>query len=319
MKLFAALLASSEAWSLGSCADEEASGFCRNECSFKWLGRRDKIKFKEMGKHENGFLAQATAFSWQEAHLSKDGYYTGMLRFDRQFCKQPILRAIGAGNVVINVFDRTDGNYAHEAQFYEVPKNGDKSKEAAFVQFRRSGYLNGDMLFKGKDRFFIEMTNIAAHHEPLNPPNDNVSHDDYYMCFNNVGLLHQADEEQEDFYSSDYSKCAAYTRYGQDKDWEDPENPTAPPTTTTTTVETLSGMSLRTHKNDENIWYKCTFRRLGSRRPNSESRSDLRTTRRTLVAFNSLRDRYVYRPLEQESYCRWCYGRRRQLEVDCWT
>lgn len=82
---------------------------------------------------------------------------------------------------------------------------------------------------------------IAAHHEPLNPPNDNVSHDDYYMCFNNVGLLHQADEEQEDFYSSDYSKCAAYTRYGQDKDWEDPENPTAPPTTTTTTVETLSG------------------------------------------------------------------------------
>ena len=251
MKLFAALLASSEAWSLGSCTNEDAAGVCRNECNFQWLGRRDKIKFKEMGKHENGFLAQATAFSWEDAHLSKEGHYTGMLRFDRQFCKPPILRAIGAGTVVINVFDRTDGNYAHEAQFYEAPEDGDRNKEAAFVQFRRSGYLTGDMLFKGKDRFFIEMTNIAAHHEPLDPPNDNVSHDDYYMCFNNVGLLHQADEEQEDFYSSDYTKCAAYTRYGQDMDWnpEGPEDPTTTTTstarsTTTTTVQTLPGMLL---------------------------------------------------------------------------
>ena len=56
-----------------------------------------------------------------------------------------------------------------EAQYYEAPADGNTKKEAAFVQFRREGYLSGDLLTKGNDRFFIYMSGIQKDFMPLDP------------------------------------------------------------------------------------------------------------------------------------------------------
>ena len=69
----------------------------------------------------------------------------------------------------VEVFDRTDENYMTEAQYYEAPADGTTKNEAAFVQFRRSGYLPGDFLTKGSDRFFVSMSGVQKEFEPLDP------------------------------------------------------------------------------------------------------------------------------------------------------
>ena len=56
-----------------------------------------------------------------------------------------------------------------EAQYYEAPADGTAKKEAAFVQFRREGYLPGDFLTKGSDRFFFYMSGIQQDYLPLDP------------------------------------------------------------------------------------------------------------------------------------------------------
>ena len=56
-----------------------------------------------------------------------------------------------------------------EAQYYETPVDGNTKKEAAFVQFRRDGYLPGDFLTKENDRFFVYMSGIQKDFMPLDP------------------------------------------------------------------------------------------------------------------------------------------------------
>ena len=63
MKLLLSFLAGSEGWNIGACSKEGTvsvnSGFhCRKNCNFDWIGRNDKVYYKEFGKYENGFLAQ---------------------------------------------------------------------------------------------------------------------------------------------------------------------------------------------------------------------------------------------------------------------
>ena len=49
-------------------------------------------------------------------------------------------------------------------------------------------------------------------------PNDLINYDDYYHCFKNVGLMTMADDG-EGFLKNDFTRCAAYQRYGQEPDW----------------------------------------------------------------------------------------------------
>ena len=77
--------------------------------------------------------------------------------------------AIGAGRINLEVFDRNDENYMTEAQYYEMPEDGNGKKEAAFVQFRRAGYLVGDYLTKGSDCFFVYMSGFQRDFSPFDP------------------------------------------------------------------------------------------------------------------------------------------------------
>ncbi|CAG5107944.1 Oidioi.mRNA.OKI2018_I69.chr1.g3565.t1.cds [Oikopleura dioica] len=218
MKLLSTFVAVSNAWSLGSCTTNgtavDSDVTCRNSCDFDWIGRGPKVGYNELGKHENGFLASLNPQKWRFDYLNKDGAYVGVLRFDRTFCKRPILKAIGAGRINIEVFDRTEENYMTEAQYWEIPEDGSVNKEAAFVQFRKSGYQAGEFVKKGKDRFMVSMTGIQSEFAPLDPPNDNVVYDDYYECFQNVGLMTMPDDGKG-MLDSDYTRCAAFQRYGK--------------------------------------------------------------------------------------------------------
>ena len=102
MKILASLLfAGTEAWNLGGCSPDEVFGtlpdsqlVCRNTCQFDWIGRGSKAHYAEFGKYENGFLASLSAIKWNLDYLSKDKGYIGMLRFDRNYCKRPILKGL---------------------------------------------------------------------------------------------------------------------------------------------------------------------------------------------------------------------------------
>ena len=97
MKILASFLAISEGWNSGICSkrgsvDNESGFTCRTNCNFDWIGRNEKIEYKEFGKSENGFLAQLSAHKWGVDYLGKEDSYVGMLRFDRTYCKRAILR-----------------------------------------------------------------------------------------------------------------------------------------------------------------------------------------------------------------------------------
>ena len=97
MKLLAILFGISVAWNIGICSKDgpfyDESGFsCKNSCSFDWIGRDKKIYYREFGRNENGFLAQLSARKWGIDYLGKEDSYVGMLRFDRTYCKRPILK-----------------------------------------------------------------------------------------------------------------------------------------------------------------------------------------------------------------------------------
>ena len=212
---------------------------CKNSCQFDWIGRGDTVLYKDMGKSEYSLTAQMVALKWGIPYLNKQDGYIGQLRFDRTYCKKPILRAIGDGTITINVWDRTDDNYFTEGQYYEIPRDGLKTKEAAVVQFRRSRFLEGDFLSKGKDRFFVSMSGIDPDFDPLDPPNSKITHDDFYQCFKNVGLATMA-HDNLGFEEADYSKCYLFQRYGQTPDWDEAPQPTTTSTTSTTTTTTTT-------------------------------------------------------------------------------
>ena len=96
MKLLSTFVAVSNAWSLGSCTTNgtavDSDVTCRNSCDFDWIGRGPKVAYNELGKHENGFLASLNPQKWRFDYLNKDRAYVGVLRFDRTFCKRPILK-----------------------------------------------------------------------------------------------------------------------------------------------------------------------------------------------------------------------------------
>ena len=97
MKLLAFLWGISSAWHIGVCSEDgpfyDETGYrCRNSCKFDWIGRNDKIHYREFGRNENGFLAQLSARKWGINYLGKEDPYIGMLRFDRTYCKRPILK-----------------------------------------------------------------------------------------------------------------------------------------------------------------------------------------------------------------------------------
>lgn len=69
MKLFAILSGKSEAWNIGVCTQDgpfySESGFrCRNSCKFDWIGRNEKIYYREIGRNHNAFFAQLSARKW---------------------------------------------------------------------------------------------------------------------------------------------------------------------------------------------------------------------------------------------------------------
>lgn len=83
------------------------------------------------------------------------------------------------------------------------------------------------------------MSGIDPDFDPLNPPNANVVHDDYYQCFSNVGIATMADDNFG-FEEADYSKCYLYQRYLQTPDWDETPQPTTTTTSTTTTTFTTT-------------------------------------------------------------------------------
>ncbi|CAG5114265.1 Oidioi.mRNA.OKI2018_I69.chr2.g8327.t1.cds [Oikopleura dioica] len=111
--------------------------------------------------------SQVVARKWNLPYLNKEDGYVGMLRFDRTYCKRAILRSIGQNDIAVTVGDRTRENYRVEAQYFERPADGSTKKEAAVVQFRRSGYVEGEFLSRGKDRFFVSMHGIDEHSNPI--------------------------------------------------------------------------------------------------------------------------------------------------------
>ena len=93
-----------------------------------------------------------------------------------------------------------------EAQYYERPADDSTKKEAAVVQFRRSGYVQGEFLDRGKDRFFVSMHGIDEHSNGLG-----VVHEDFHQCFVNVGLLTMP-EDYKGFETVDYTKAFLYQK-----------------------------------------------------------------------------------------------------------
>ncbi|CAG5104788.1 Oidioi.mRNA.OKI2018_I69.chr1.g1542.t1.cds [Oikopleura dioica] len=203
------LLASANAWDKGSCDDTtpgSSSMICKNSSKFDWIGRGEQIRYREMINSEYSLSAQVVARKWNLPYLNKEDGYVGMLRFDRTYCKRSILRAIGQNNIVINIGDRTKENYRVEAQYYERPADDSTKKEAAVVQFRRSGFVQGEFLDRGKDRFFVSMHGIDEDSNPLG-----VSHEEFHQCFANVGLL-TMQEDYKGFESVDYTKAYLFKK-----------------------------------------------------------------------------------------------------------
>ena len=100
MILLAIIFASfAAAWNQGACdeggtvwqPDGADIFYCRNTCSFDWIGRGSKAFYREFGKRENGFLAQLSTIKWGLPYLAKEEGYIGILRFDRAYCKRAIL------------------------------------------------------------------------------------------------------------------------------------------------------------------------------------------------------------------------------------
>ena len=79
---------------------------CRTECkNVDIVGKAKKIKFKWKGKSEYQVQAEATVIN-----QNKEKEYIGFSRFDRKFCSQEILRAIGYQIINVDVYDKELGS-----------------------------------------------------------------------------------------------------------------------------------------------------------------------------------------------------------------
>jgi len=246
MKLSAVLLASATAYNNGACDRSPlwpgiTEMVCKSKCEdVNLAGRAKKIKFKWKGKSEYQLQAEATVIN-----QNKDKEYIGFLRFDKKFCSQKILRAIGYQIINVDVYDKESDNYFLEAAHFVEGRDGEDG-ESAIVQFRRGAYVNGELIWpaKKKDKILLSASGFYHWH----------SVDEMAKCFEKVAVLSLADDGMGMGSAGygDYTKCILYGKNGFDVDWdEDDEQTTTEPDTGTTT------MPPNTMSTNQYGWGKC--------------------------------------------------------------
>jgi len=193
------------------------------------MNKGRSIGFSIISETPRLMVAQAlvkTAAAGDWPSVTNGDSYIGFLRFDAKFCPDEMLNNIVMEyGLSLDVGDKDQTMFGIDTISYHP--DGWTSKNAMFAQFRKIGTFNKDAWNgkkKDQDKFYISM-HVAPWYE-------DHTYEDVKTCLEKV-FLTIAEDDGNGFGTTDYTKCAAYTRYGLEPDWQPWGDQDSDETTTT--------------------------------------------------------------------------------------
>lgn len=236
MKLLPAVLLGTEAAFTGGCLDG-SKGKCKTTCAATNLGRKSKARQKFMYEGDDTITSRFSASPLGMNNESTKDYRYAM-RFDRNACGKPILDAIAAGDIGLEVYDFTDVYNMEASYMVDTTQSECKTwQQSLYVQVRHTN-ANGskDWAFGGTDKnrdyFWVQMNGLSKIDE-----NTNYTRDDVRSCLESTWMDRMTKRGQN---GDDYTKCLAYTRCKLGIDWSEDDVVTPIPTDQTTTATTIA-------------------------------------------------------------------------------
>ena len=183
---------------------------CETECDLGAIGRNTALRYRPIMDTEYTIAAQMVVDNRKHGYPGPQDSYIGILRLDVRICGEKLLKEIEKrGKFLMDVGDKKDSNHWLESVTFPFDIGEKWGKSALFLQYRKKGYVEGEMLTGNKNRDVVLMLGEVVDHSLFEI--EGVDRDLIHTCLQKAHLSVLPDDGA-DPYEKDYTRCAAFAR-----------------------------------------------------------------------------------------------------------